>query len=405
GFQSASDGAGVAGIDLTGYGTGGHFEGYGGLEAYSNGNNGQFGYGYGIAGRFISHYGTAGYFESNNGFGLVVNGLSSLSTTTMSFNSKIGNTTQGYFTVENYPVGVVPANMMGPGNPSVDTLNSLPLIRFSAPNFTPDQALGGIADSLLIAQTSTTSNPQIMFSAKDIFAGAESSGNLGTLQYATTSRTFMFSGMNGAAITLSVTGSTTISSLGENGAVYSNNGLLTNTAPSSLEYKDSVASTTLNIDGLLSLQVKSFSWKNNGHEDYGLIAEDVKNAVPELYRDDGVTKGYRQDHLAFYLLQIAQRQEAELKALKASLGTSGLSVGPGGSLSVKSLKAEDLIVENGVTIRDRATGNYTCVYVENGTIKTSAGECASSQNIGTTIGGDGAAGGGYGYGYGYGLTP
>ena len=143
------------------------------------------------------------------------------------------------------------------------------------------------------------------------------------------------------AYTLDVVGTIRANSL-TNGTVYSNGGVLTNVNPSSQTYKDNINPATLNLDALLGLQVKSFTWKNNGQNDYGLIAEEVKAALPDLYVDDGITKGYRLDHLTFYLLQIAQRQEAELTALKATLGTAGLSVDSGGNLTVKSITADKL---------------------------------------------------------------
>ncbi|MFA6254033.1 MAG: tail fiber domain-containing protein, partial [Candidatus Paceibacterota bacterium] len=324
-------------------------------------------------------------------------GFSALSTTTLAFDSKIGNTTQGYLSVENYYMGTIPPNTFEPGVPAVDTPSYIPLIRFSSPNLIIDNGAGGIADTLFITQTSDDSDPSLVFGAKDFIAGAETTLNGGILNYATTTHTFFFTNVDQNPIELIVNGSTTIAGLTDNGAVYSNNGLLTNTAPSSMEYKNSIATTTLNIDALLGLQVKSFNWKNNGHQDYGLIAEDIKEVLPELYHDDGVTKGYRQDHLVFYLLQIAQRQEADLKALKAALGVDSLSIGSDGSLTFKKVTIGDLIVDQGVTIKDRATGQYTCVYVENGVIKTSIGECAigassnASAKSGSTDGGEEAS--------------
>jgi len=120
-------------------------------------------------------------------------------------------------------------------------------------------------------------------------------------------------------------GNASILTLNSNGAVYSNNGILTNVNPSSMSYKHDIASTTLNIDALLGLQVKSFTWNNNGQADFGLIAEEIKAALPELYVEDGTTKGYRADHLPFYLLQIAQRQKEEIDNLKNNLIVSELT--------------------------------------------------------------------------------
>ena len=110
-----------------------------------------------------------------------------------------------------------------------------------------------------------------------------------------------------------------VTDLGTNGTVYSYNGILTNVDPSSRTYKDNIASTTLNVDALLGLQIKSYDWKATGQSDFGLIAEEVKAALPELYMENGTNKGYRADHLPFYLLQIAQNQNAEIKELTSRL--------------------------------------------------------------------------------------
>ena len=115
------------------------------------------------------------------------------------------------------------------------------------------------------------------------------------------------------------TGNIYSSALNSNGAVYSNNGILTNVNPSSMSYKSNITSSTLDIDALLGLQVKSFVWNSNGQADFGLIAEEIRDALPELYVDDGTTKGYRADHLPFYLLQVAQKQRTDIADLDLKL--------------------------------------------------------------------------------------
>ncbi len=129
------------------------------------------------------------------------------------------------------------------------------------------------------------------------------------------------SSTNSRMLTLSSDGNLTINALNVNGAVYSNNGVLTNVNPSSENYKNSIAETNLNTEALLGLKVKSYNWNNNGQADFGLIAEDVKSALPELYMESNGTKGYRSDHLPFYLLQIAQKQNQELKVLSQQISS------------------------------------------------------------------------------------
>jgi hypothetical protein len=119
--------------------------------------------------------------------------------------------------------------------------------------------------------------------------------------------------------TLHVYGSLTNDILNSNGTVYSNNGVLTNVNPSSLDYKYDVNDLDLDADKILALHIKAFKWKGTDRLDFGLIAEEIKAVAPELYVDDGITKGYRSDHLVFYLLQILQKQQARLDALSSAV--------------------------------------------------------------------------------------
>lgn len=65
-----------------------------------------------------------------------------------------------------------------------------------------------------------------------------------------------------------------------------------------------------------------------------------------------------------------------LNNVRAITSASGAwSLDENGELKVKKITTEELIVERGITVRDRTTGLYTCIYVEDGSIKTSSGEC------------------------------
>jgi hypothetical protein len=50
-------------------------------------------------------------------------------------------------------------------------------------------------------------------------------------------------------------------------------------------------------------------------------------------------------------------------------------------MKVKKLQTDELIVEKGVTIKDKITGAYTCITVENGAIKTTLGICSDETTI------------------------
>ncbi len=195
-----------------------------------------------------------------------------------------------------------------------------------------------VKDYLGIIDVSNSGHPGVMFSANNISNGNITltadfvsstlmvSGNLSQNIYDYNDNTYWDLGLETTPWNnLWLRGNASILTLDTNGAVYSNNGVLTNVNPSSGSYKHDIASTTLNIDALLGLQVKSFVWNNNNQPDFGLIAEEVKEALPELYLEDGTTKGYRADHLPFYLLQIAQRQESEIKSIKNTLSVTELN--------------------------------------------------------------------------------
>ncbi|MFA6475805.1 MAG: tail fiber domain-containing protein [Candidatus Paceibacterota bacterium] len=237
----------------------------------------------------------------------------------------------------------------------------------------------------------------------------------------------------------------TVTDLNVNGAVYSNNGVLTNVNPSSRTYKNNIVDTNLNIDALLGLQIKSFNWNKSGQADFGLIAEEVKSAVPELYLESNGVKGYRADHLPFYLLQIAQRQEADLNELRSKLdsltgssvpislteeglidpalftvSTSSLNISTtteelststafsilsdrllSGLTTVKDLVSERMVamvglfdyvksklvetdvlrVQKGMEIKDSATGEIYCVLIVNGEWKKTKGQCSDTSAI------------------------
>ena len=48
-----------------------------------------------------------------------------------------------------------------------------------------------------------------------------------------------------------------------------------------------------------------------------------------------------------------------------------------GELVVESIKTKKLKVEEGVTTRDKSTGEYYCVFVDQGVTKTELGECST----------------------------
>ncbi len=118
---------------------------------------------------------------------------------------------------------------------------------------------------------------------------------------------------------LSVRGDADITTLTSNAIVYSNNGVLTNTNPSSLEYKAGINPIDLKASRVLSLQPKSFVWKRTGYADVGCIAEDVNALLPEIYREQGITKGYDLWKLVFYEIDLLKDSQKRIDAQKQTI--------------------------------------------------------------------------------------
>ncbi len=106
-----------------------------------------------------------------------------------------------------------------------------------------------------------------------------------------------------------------------NGAVYSNNSVLTNTNPSSRDYKKDIKPIDLKAKRVLNLEPKSFTWKNNGEADFGYIAEEVATVIPEIYRNDGNAKGYASGKLGFYIIEVLKDQENRIDQLQTEIRT------------------------------------------------------------------------------------
>jgi hypothetical protein len=110
-----------------------------------------------------------------------------------------------------------------------------------------------------------------------------------------------------------------IKTLSTNGAVYSNNKILTNVNPSSREYKKNIKDIDLKPERLLKLQPKSFIWKSNNQKDISYIAEEVRDIIPELFQDDGLNKGFDVAKLPFYIIELVKEQQTIIDAQKEEL--------------------------------------------------------------------------------------
>ena len=74
------------------------------------------------------------------------------------------------------------------------------------------------------------------------------------------------------------------------------------------------------LDKVINLQGVSFTWKNNGNKEIGLIAQDVEKVVPELVvtGSDGM-KSVKYGNVVALLIEAVKAQQIEIDSLKAQL--------------------------------------------------------------------------------------
>lgn len=97
-----------------------------------------------------------------------------------------------------------------------------------------------------------------------------------------------------------------------------------NTAePSSIRWKEDVATLMQPMDVVEKLRGVSFTWKETGEEDIGLIAEEVAGVLPQIveFEADGTTpSGVHYSRLVAVLLEAIKTQQEQIEAGKAAIG-------------------------------------------------------------------------------------
>jgi hypothetical protein len=88
---------------------------------------------------------------------------------------------------------------------------------------------------------------------------------------------------------------------------------------SSLRYKTNIQNLTDNFSSILKLTPRSFTCKNTGKHDIGLIAEEVdalglKNLV--IYDKDGQPESLKYDRIPLYLLEVLKTRQNNIEDLK-----------------------------------------------------------------------------------------
>jgi hypothetical protein len=92
------------------------------------------------------------------------------------------------------------------------------------------------------------------------------------------------------------------------------------TETSAQRYKENIQ-TLESGDSILKLRPVTFDWKESGEKDYGLIAEEVNDHLPELVKknEEGEVEGIKYSKLTSLLVKIVQEQQIEISNLKNRL--------------------------------------------------------------------------------------
>jgi len=88
---------------------------------------------------------------------------------------------------------------------------------------------------------------------------------------------------------------------------------------SSARYKTAIRDLDADTDAMMELRPVRFAWKETGHEEVGLIAEEVAETIDDLarYNQDGQPEGVHYRMLSVYLLKAFQLQQENMDRLAA----------------------------------------------------------------------------------------
>lgn len=141
-------------------------------------------------------------------------------------------------------------------------------------------------------------------------------GGQGPLKFATAT---------GVVLTLTAGGQVVVPTLGT-GLVYSNNGTLTSTNPSDKRLKDNITDLGYGLSDILKLRPVSYNWKDdkiNQGKQFGFIAQEVQEFMPELVKEfkteEGNRLGLDKEGIYAALVNAIKEQQAQIKELKAEL--------------------------------------------------------------------------------------
>jgi len=131
-----------------------------------------------------------------------------------------------------------------------------------------------------------------------------------------------FGNASSVVLVLTASGTVLVPTLGT-GLVYSNNGTLTSTNPSDRRLKDSIMDLQYGLSDILKLRPVSYLWKNdkiNQGKQFGFIAQEVQEVMPELVKEfkteEGERLGLDKEGIYAALVKAIQEQQVQIKELQ-----------------------------------------------------------------------------------------
>jgi hypothetical protein len=119
-----------------------------------------------------------------------------------------------------------------------------------------------------------------------------------------------------------IVGTFNVSTLTTNGIVYSNGGNLTNTNPSDIRLKEDISPLQYGLKEVMALNPVTYKWKdgsNGGQRSTGLIAQDVKEIMPDYVKnvsEDSDLLGLDSYAINIVLINAIKELQAEIEILK-----------------------------------------------------------------------------------------
>jgi len=90
---------------------------------------------------------------------------------------------------------------------------------------------------------------------------------------------------------------------------------------SAKKYKECIIPLSAQLENIKSLKPVQFTWKEDGREDYGFIAEDVEKVLPKLvaYEEDGEISGVQYSKITSVLVKALQEQQEQIEELRKEI--------------------------------------------------------------------------------------